>query len=135
MPLSHPVHVKIPPRKVARFECEVRVAQRLLAEVVQAVLVMRESARGVITVGSAVGELRVKVEEAVFLMVERHRERSVVGTETRRAVKAEPALVLPLVLASRSTTRDVMHALFHDHFHFLLQLQGRKGRPVVTQHA
>jgi hypothetical protein len=94
MPLSHPVHVKIARRKVARFEREVRVAQRLLAEVVQAVLVMRESTpgRGVVVAG----ELRVKVEEAVFLMVERHRERSVVGTETRRAVKAEPALVLSL---------------------------------------
>ena len=49
-----------------------------------------------------IGLLRAKVEEAVFMMIER-----------RHTVKAEPALVLPLVLSSRST-RDVMHTLFHD---------------------
>ena len=115
MRLSHPVHPKIARRKVARFEREVRVAQRLLAEVVQAVLVMRESTSRVIL--SAIGELRVEVEQAVFLMVERDRERSVLGTETRRAVKAEPALVPPLVLASATRTRNVMHTLFHNHFY------------------
>jgi hypothetical protein len=111
MRLSHAVHLKIAPRKVARFEREVRVAQRLLAKVVQAVLVMRES-----VVVIAVGELRVQVEETVFLMVERHRERSVVDAEARRPVEAESTLVPPLVLRSHPT-RHVVHALFHHHFY------------------
>ncbi len=68
MPLSHAVHIKVARRKVARFECEVRVAERLLPEVIQAVLVMRESAN---VIGAPpVGQLRVEIEEAMFLMVE-----------------------------------------------------------------
>ena len=135
MRLSHPVHLKIarPGRgKVARFEREVRVAERLQAEVVQAMLVMRESA---VVRGAALAELRVQVEQAVFLVVERDRERPVGRSETRRAVKAEPALVLPLASSRRRRSRDVMHALFHHHFYLPLQLQRRKGRPVVAQHA
>ena len=67
MRLPHAVHLKIARRKVAPFECEVRVAQRLLPEVVQAVLVVRESAGFVVS--AAVGQLRVQVEEAVLLVV------------------------------------------------------------------
>jgi hypothetical protein len=95
MRLPHAVHLKIPRRKVAPLKCEVRVAQRLLPEVIQAVLVVRESA---IVVVSAVGQLRVEVEEAMLLVVKRHRERPVVGTKARRAVESKPALVPPLLL-------------------------------------
>lgn len=66
MRLSHPIHLKIARSKVARFERKVRMTQRLLSEVVQAMLVMRESTR----ILGAIGELCMEVEKAVFLMVE-----------------------------------------------------------------
>ena len=118
MRLSHAVHLKIPRRKVARLERQVGVAKRLLAEVVQAMLVVCEP-----VVAGTVGELLVQVEETVLLVVERDRERPVVGAETRRAVVSEPPLEPPLVLRPRPT-RDVMHALLHHHFYVPLQRQG-----------
>lgn len=46
------------------------MAQHLLAEVVQVVLVMHKSTILDGGVGAMIGQLHVKVEEAVFLMIE-----------------------------------------------------------------
>ena len=59
------------------------MAQHLLAEVIHAVLVVRES-----VFAGAVCELRVQVEQTVLLVVERNRERPVVG-KASRAVGAD----------------------------------------------
>jgi hypothetical protein len=55
--LPDAIHLKVVRREVSWLECEIRVAQRLLAEVIQVMLVARNSA----FVG-AFRELSVKVE-------------------------------------------------------------------------
>jgi hypothetical protein len=54
-------HLKVARREVSWLEGEIRVAQRLLAEVIQAVLVARNSA-----FSGAVRELSVQVEQTVL---------------------------------------------------------------------
>jgi hypothetical protein len=119
--LPDPHHLEIARRKVARarLQREVRMTERLLAQVIQAVLVVRESlvrvARGAVDVGGG-GELRVKVQEAVRLVVERDGKRPILRADARCAVEPEPALERPLV--PRAPVRVVVHALFHHHRHF-----------------
>ena len=78
--LPDAIHLK---SRVARSP-DSSVAQHLLAEVIHAVLVVRES----VFVG-VVCESRVQVEQTVILVVERHRERLVVGAEATCAVGAD----------------------------------------------
>jgi len=75
------IHLKVACREVSWLEREVGVAQRLLTEVIQAVLVVRKS-----VLAGVVGELPVQVEQTV---VQRHRERPVVAADASRAVEAE----------------------------------------------
>ncbi len=129
MCLPNAIHLKVARREVSWFEREVGVAQRLLTEVIQAVLVVRESA-----LAGTVGELPVQVEQTVLLVVQRNRERPVVGADASRAVEAESSFVPPLVLRP-GCAWHVVHALLHHHFHLPLQSQGKKRRPIVTRQA
>ena len=128
MRLSDAIHVQITRRrhrKVSRFEREIGMTERLLTKVIQAVLMVRESVTIIIIIVASIGdgELCVKIDETMFLVVERDGERSILMSvvEAPRAVESESSLIPPLVRRSRSS-RDEMHALFHLHFYFPLQL-------------
>ena len=126
MRLPNAIQLKVARSEVSWLEREVGMAQRLLAEVIQAVLMVRDS-----TFAGAIRELPVQVEQTVLLVVERHRERPVVGANASRAVEANSPFGPPLVLRPRSAY-SVVHALLHHHLHLPLQSQGEKWRPVVT---
>jgi hypothetical protein len=129
MRLSDAIHVQITRRrhrKVSRFEREIGMTERLLTKVIQAVLMVRESVTIIIIIIVASigdGELCVKIDETMLLVIERDGERSILMSviEAPRAVESESSLIPPLVRRSRSS-HDEMHALFHLHFYFPLQL-------------
>ena len=112
--LPDAIHLKVARREVSRLECEIRVAQRLLTEVIQAMLVVRNSA----FVGT-VRELPVQVEQTVFLVIERHSEGPVVGANASRAVEADSSFGPPLVLCP-GIAWSVVHALLHHNLYLSL---------------
>ncbi|SRR6266702_1142526 len=95
--LPDPIHLKVARREFSWLKREVGVAQRLVAEVVQAVLVVRESA-----LAGAVRELPVQVEQTVLLVVQRHRERPVVGS---LSAPIRPASRIPSCTTTRPPPR------------------------------
>ena len=92
MRLPDAIQLKVTQCEVSWLEREVGMTQRLLAEVIQAVLMVRDSA-----FAGVVRELPVQVEQTVLLMVERHRERPVVGANASCAVEANSPFRPPLV--------------------------------------